>query len=280
MEKTIIILLTCLTLVFLSGCFEKQETVIKKIERIPAEDISEETIPAVVMLPQKTEAEKPERHESPVPEIKVATEKSVPKSEEKDEKVESDTRLTEYFSVQKKTEDTKTLSKKKDTRDGKTESEIKTYKSPIVIMAGECLIYRIKWNSVNVGKLLLACKKEKMNNQDVYHIMGITVPEGIWTKVGNGYNRFDSYIDSKNNLPFYYYNYSASSSAYQITKSVIDQKTKALTYEIKKYKEGKQYGYKTGKVNFEGIVFDGLSAIYAMRGIAGESMAPSKMPVG
>ncbi|MCM8788801.1 MAG: DUF3108 domain-containing protein, partial [Candidatus Omnitrophica bacterium] len=126
----------------------------------------------------------------------------------------------------------------------------------------------------------LACKKEKINTQDVYHIMGITVPEGIWTKIGNGYNRFDSYIDSKNSLPFYYYNYTASSSTYQITKSIIDQRAKILTYEVKKYKEGRQYGYKTGKVNFDGVVFDGLSAIYAMRGIVEEAMAPSKMPVG
>ncbi|MCM8764395.1 MAG: hypothetical protein NC830_03405, partial [Candidatus Omnitrophica bacterium] len=182
-RNTIIILLICLMLVFLSGCSEKQETVIKKTEEIPSEDISEETIPLVVMLPQEKSAEKPAQHETPGQEIKVAIEKPVPKSDEKDEKVESDTQLAECLPFQTKTDDPKIISKKKDTRDEKTESGIKAYKSPIFIMTGECLIYRIKWNSVNVGKLLLACKKEKMNNQDVYHIMGITVPEGIWTRV-------------------------------------------------------------------------------------------------
>ncbi|MCM8815060.1 MAG: DUF3108 domain-containing protein [Candidatus Omnitrophica bacterium] len=280
MKKTIILIFW--GLILLSGCFEKRETVIKKIERLPSEDISKETIPVVVMLPREKEVEITIQRELHSPETTVAIEKTILESEVKSEKFEPDTRIKEKecVSVEPKTDSLKSISKKRSTRDEKNEPVIKAYKSPLVLYSGECLIYRIKWNSVNVGKLMLACKKEKMSNRDVYHIMGITIPEGIWTKVGNGYNRFDSYIDAKNNLPFYYYNYSASPSTYQITKSIIDHKTKALTYEVRKYKGGKQYGYKTGKVNFDGIVFDGLSALYAMRGMAGDSMTPSSMPVG
>ncbi|HXK44721.1 MAG TPA: DUF3108 domain-containing protein [bacterium] len=276
-HKTVFIILVVALLI--SGCSEKRDIVIKKTENIPAENISEETIPMVVMVPS-------EKYE-PAGETKVSVEKSVVKPGVKPQEVEktsSDTVLSECVSNQTETVEAKTLEEKnagikKPLEKNKT-PEITISKSPLLIIPGECLVFRIKWNFANVGKLILACKKEKIDNRDVYHFVGLTVPEGIWTKIGNGYNRFDSYIDSKTNLPFYYYQYSASSSTSQVTKSIIDHRTNTLSYEVKKYKNNKQYGAKSGKITFSGILIDGLSALYAIRGIAGDQMISSKMPVG
>ncbi|HOK80168.1 MAG TPA: DUF3108 domain-containing protein [bacterium] len=272
--KTISIIL--LVVLFISGCSEKRDVVIKKIENIPAENISEETIPMVVMTP----AEKLE----PICETKISIEKPAIKPVKDHEKSSSDTDLSECVWSQTETVETKTLEEKNTVitkaPQKKKIPEITVSKSPLLVVPGECLVFRIKWNFANVGKLILACKKEKIDNQEVYHFVGLTVPEGIWTKLGSGYNRFDSYIDSKTNLPFYYYQYSASSTTSQITKSIIDHRTKTLSYEVKKYKDGKQYGAKSGKVNFSGILFDGLSALYAIRGMAGDRMPSAKMPVG
>ncbi|MGC9065700.1 MAG: DUF3108 domain-containing protein [Candidatus Ratteibacteria bacterium] len=271
--KTILIILLVL---FISGCSEKRDIVIKKIENIPAENISEETIPMVIMTP----AEKYE----PISETKIFVEKPAIKPAMNFEKSSSDTDLKGCVSNQTETVVSKPLEEKctviTKVPEKKKIPEITVSKSPLLMVPGECLVFRIKWNFANVGKLLLACKKEKIDNQDVYHFVGLTVPEGIWTKLGSGYNRFDSYIDSKTNLPFYYYQYSASSTTSQVTRSIIDHRTKTLSYEVKKYKDGKQYGAKSGKVNFSGILFDGLSALYAIRGMAGEQMPSSKMPVG
>jgi len=278
--KQIILILSISAILFLSGCSEKEELVIKKTESIPSENISQETVPVVVMLPTEKPSEKAKQQEQITYETKTVTEKIEHKPVDNLAKTSYDTWLNESLSTQTKTADSKNIPGKQSTKSKTPVPEIRVFKSPIVLVTGECLIYRIKWNFANVGKLLLACKKEKINNKDVYHIVGITVPKGIWTRVGNGYNRFDSYIDSANNLPFFYYNYSGSPTTSQVTRTIIDHNTKTLTYEVKKYKAGKQYGSKNGKINFSDVVFDGLSAIYAVRGIAGEKMKPSRMPVG
>jgi len=280
MKNKIILLVLAITIAgFFNGCSEKPEVVIKKTEQIPAENLTTETIPGVVLAPQET-VQETVKHKETVSETIIATEK--PAQEIKQVSPENIFSDTKYECDSPETQKTGTKTQTKDTvlKTPKKTPEIVVSKSPIVVIPGECLIYRIKWNFANVGKFIIACKKEKINNQDVFHIVGLTVPEGLWTKIGNGYNRFDSYIDGKNKLPFYYYSYSASTSTSQITKTIIDHKTKTLSFEVRKYKNNKQYGLKTGKSNFSGILFDGLSAIYAMRGMAGEEMPPSIVPVG
>ena len=247
---------------FFSGCSEREETVIRKIKNIPAEDISDETLPLALLTPEK--GYETTRIETGLGYYPL-------------ENLSFDSGLSENTAEQTR----KTIGK---SQAGKTKNknlpEIKSARSPIFIVPGECLVYRIKWNFSNVGKLILVCKKEQIDKQDIYHLVAITVPEGLWTKFGYGYNRFDSYIDSKTNLPFYYYGYSASSSKSSITKTFIDQEKKSLTYEVKKYKAGKQYGSKNGSIRFSGTIFDGLSAFYAVRGISGAQLPPTTLSVG
>lgn len=278
MKKVIFFISVCGMLLFFNGCSEKKEIVIKKTEEIPSEDIREETKPLVVILQHDKDVSKPEQKKTEETEVKIVENVQTKIVEEK-EKTNYDTRLFETSNVQTKIVEQK-ISPKKSEIVEKVQPLPQRYEDLIVLVSGECLIYKVKWNFSNVGKLLLVCKKETINNNDVYHLVGITVPEGLWTKFGNGYNRFDSYINSKDNLPFYYYNYSASPSTSQITKTMINHKTKTLSYEIRKYKQGKQYACKTGNVKFSDKIFDGLSAIYAMRGIANEKMPHSKIPVG
>ncbi len=260
----------------LCGCSEKEEVVINKIKQIPAENISEETAPLMVLAPKKMAGPVPDEiTQTETFEIEGKPEGKLTETPQRAEVIAPETVLSENISEQ-----TKIVKKTPEIIKKKTTPEIKEADSPILTVPGECLIYRIKWNFSIVGKLILACKKEQINKQDVYHIVALTVPQGVWTKFGYGYNRFDSYIDSRTNLPFYYYGYSASRSTSQITRSIIDQREKTLTYEVKKYREGKQYGSKKGKVEFSDVLFDGLSALYAMRGMAGEHLPPTTVPVG
>lgn len=269
--KQLLIIVGVLLLI-LCGCSEKEEVVLKKVEQIPAENISQETLPLVVLESEKKV--KPVQTETAQTEKTSKDEEKITETSQSAESISPDIRINENISEQTKVVEKTEIIK------GKTTPEIKATKSSIFTVPGECLIYRIKWNFSNVGKLILVCKKEQIKKQDVYHIVGLTIPEGIWTKFGYGYNRFDSYIDSKTNLPFYYYGYSASSSTSQITKSIIDQKKQILTYEVAKYKVGKQYGSKSGTIKFSSVLFDGLSALYAMRGIAGEQLPPTEIHVG
>ncbi|MCX7705586.1 MAG: DUF3108 domain-containing protein [bacterium] len=281
MEKVIRIFLIGAVAVLFNGCSEKREIVLKKTETIPEENISKETIPIVIMPPQERTVEGLNQHETTNNETRLVSGIPFSITTEMPEKIAVDTELGEFKEMKTKTADSKkTVLLRPDRKDEKIITEDKVVNISPLLITGECLIYRIKWNYANVGKFILACKKEKLNNRDVYHIVGLTVPEGIWTRIGNGYNRFDSYIDSKNNLPFYYYNYSASTSTSQITKSVIDHNTKTLTYEVKKFKEGKQYGFKSGKIKFSDVLYDGLSSMYAIRGMVKEEMQSLQLPVG
>jgi len=261
-------------LLILCGCSEKEEVVIKKTENIPQESISEETIPLIVLMPKK----KIEPAQEETTQSKTVSEEEEEDDVEIPQPAESfvhETQISENISEQ-----TKIVQKPAQVIKKKTTAEITKAKSPVFTIPGECLVYRIKWNFASVGKVILVCKKEQINKQDVYHLVALTAPEGLWTKFGYGYNRFDSYIDSRTNLPFYYYGYSASSSKSQITKTTIDQNKKTLTYEIKKYKAEKQYGSKNGSIKFSDTLYDGLSVLYAMRGIACEQLPPTIIPVG
>lgn len=281
MERKTRALLTIISLLFLNGCSEKKEFVLQKTETLPAENILQETIPMVVMLPHEKPADMIQSQEIPVYETRLVSEKIPSRSIETHEKIISDTDLTERISNKKKTDDSKKpIQQKQNIWIESDSSENKNLNISPYLVNGECLIYRIKWNFASVGKFILVCKKEKINKRDVYHIVGLTVPEGIWTRIGNGYNRFDSYIDSENNLPFYYYSYSASPSTNQITKTIIDHNTKTLTYEVTKFREGKQYGCKSGKIKFSDTLYDGLSSIYILRGMVQEEMQLSQLTVG
>lgn len=144
-------------------------------------------------------------------------------------------------------------------------SAIEEASSPLTIIPGEVLVYQLKWNFLNVGKILFACKEDTVNSQKIYHVMAITLPEGIWTRFGYGYNRFDSYIDAGTKLPYYYYDYSASSSRSEIVNSRINQSRGTIYTVIKKLKGDSVYSVRKKTTKFKGVIYDGLSAFYVLR---------------
>lgn len=130
---------------------------------------------------------------------------------------------------------------------------------------GECLIYNVKWNSMNFGKVLLVFKEEKNSYGRVYHILGITIPEGILSKFGYGYNRADSFIDVKTGKPYYFYLYTKTGRTEKITEIFFDWKNRKYKTMSKKFRSGNLYSTKNEMINFDKEIFDCLSVLYFIR---------------
>ena len=114
-----------------------------------------------------------------------------------------------------------------------------------------------------MGKGLIACQEEKTKFGEVYHLIGITVPEGVFANFGYGYYRVDSYVDKKTLQPYYFYSYIQNGKI----KKIIEAKFKKgeFTWDIRKYKKGILYSRKKGKTTYKEPVYDSISAFYLMR---------------
>jgi len=130
---------------------------------------------------------------------------------------------------------------------------------------GECLVYKAKWNFVNVGKGIILCKEEKNGYGEVYHFAGITIPEGTFAKLGYGYNRIDSFVDKKTLKPYYFYSYVKNGRKERITEIFFDFNKNEYNWNVKKIKNGTVYSKKTGKVKFKGDLYDGMYVFYIVR---------------
>ena len=130
---------------------------------------------------------------------------------------------------------------------------------------GECLVYKAKWNFVNAGKGLILCKEEKNGYGNVYHFAGITIPEGTFAKLGYGYNRVDSFVDKKTLKPYYFYSYVRNGRKERITEIFFNFDKDEYIWRIKKFKEGTIYSKKSGKVKFNGNLYDGMYVFYVLR---------------
>lgn len=130
---------------------------------------------------------------------------------------------------------------------------------------GECLVYEAKWNFITVGKGLIACQEENTKYGNVYHFVGITFPEGIVADMGYGYNRVDSFVDKKTLKPYYFYSYIKNGKTERIIEVEFHSKNKEFLWKTKKYKQGKLYSAKKGKVPHNDIVHDSISVFYILR---------------
>jgi|GEM_PF-891885 len=283
--QTLIISGGFLLLLFFSGCSEQSEVVIQKTEAIPEDGLSSETSFAEEVLTETSLQEEiitpvltkktPSPVEQATPPPKSASVMQDTPIVKETEPVEDSTLIAKSEKITIDEEDEPT-----DPSQSSQSARAPISKATLLAIPGECIVYTVRWNFAHVGKLLLACKKEKLQGSDVYHFVGITLPEGLMTKVGYGYNRFDSYVDVKTNLPFYYYGYYAGRKSSQITTTRINQRKKELTYETKKYRNNVMYAKTTNTVPFTSYVYDGLSVFYGVRGMNIGDPCNFSLPVG
>ena len=144
---------------------------------------------------------------------------------------------------------------------------------------GECLIYTARWNFLKVGKGIVVCKEENNGYGTVYHLIGITIPEGTFAKLGCGYNRVDSFIDKRTLKPYYFYSYTKNRRKERIINIYFDWNKGEYKWETRKFKDGKVYSVKKGKVKYKGEVYDGMYVFYVMRTLNFENGKEFKFPV-
>lgn len=266
MKKTIIITFIFL---FLAGCTCK----VRKSERI--KELSLEEIPEEIYPPEKnyvsSEGEKSAVSSKNINNISM------------EEGLLSETIILPELPHEKEIE----LIESKDksiTLAKKEEKEISTLKLPEKIkkdilkkkqdknlsnffnsLEGECLIYKAKWNFINIGKGIIICKEEKNGYGDVYHFVGITIPEGTIAKMGYGYNRVDSFVDKKTLNPYYFYSYVKSGNKERITEIYFNSSKNFYKWSLKKFKNGVMYSKKSGNVKFNSNLYDGMYVFYVIR---------------
>jgi len=257
MKKIIIYIFS---LIILAGCTCKE----KKGERVKKSLL--EKIPDTVFPPERTQI--PEE----ISTTPIESEKNILSYEEN---ILNETIVKPEISIStsQKTKEIKsidqsiTLAKKEEKISSylKKNGEIQNLSDYISSWEGECLIYRAKWNFVNVGKGLILCKEEKNGYGEVYHFAGITIPEGTFAKLGYGYNRIDSFVDKKTLKPYYFYSYVKNGNKERITEIFFNFCKNEYNWSIKKIKNGTVYSKKTGKEKFKGDLYDGMYVFYIVR---------------
>ncbi|MFN4227275.1 MAG: DUF3108 domain-containing protein [Candidatus Ratteibacteria bacterium] len=240
-------------LFFLTGCLPKK-TDKEKLEQLPEVYLPKEEkkeIPEIVKEEIKEEAKEEKKEiveeiigEKKEEEKKELIEKKVEVKEEKKEKEQQEIVLLPKEKIPKKEEKIPVISK-----------------IFLTNYLGECLIYELKWDFVNLGKAILVCLEEK----DRYRLVGITLPSGLPEKIGYGYNRFDSFIDKKTGKPFYFYQFSKSGNKKNITEIFFNWSAKQYTYISRDYKAEKLLSTKKDIIKFDEDIFDCLTLFYFVR---------------
>ncbi len=239
-------------LIFLTGCVrEGKEAKVEKIPEVqfPAEEEIKET-------PISEEKKPSEAIEKPLEEKK---------EEVKEGKVEEEKKVV----LLPKKEPVSPPPPKEKT------VEIPTPKPFIDVWNEECLIYDLKWASMNLGKAIFLCAEEK----NYYRIVGVTIPDGLPAHFGYGYNRTDSFIDKKTGKPGYSYLYSKTGKTENITEIFFNWSANQYTIIEKKLKDKKVISFKKNVVKFEGDIYDCLSAFYLMRNPDSENFKNSEIPL-
>ena len=136
---------------------------------------------------------------------------------------------------------------------------------PFKNLKGECLFFHAKWNFVSVGKAMMVCQEEQSKFGRVYHLVGITVPGGLFARMGYGYNRVDAYVNPETFQPYYFYTYTRMGKTERTTEVEFNNKEKLFTWVGKKYKEGKLTETKSGKTAFSCSVYDSIGVFYKLR---------------
>ncbi|MCM8830145.1 MAG: DUF3108 domain-containing protein, partial [Candidatus Omnitrophica bacterium] len=145
-------------------------------------------------------------------------------------------------------------------------SAVSQYIPVVEIWGGECLVYQITWNSINVGKGMLACEDIKTSYGDVYHILGLTVPERSIMGAKLNLYRMDAYLDKKTLQPYYYYQYTKESDEKEdIFEIRFDWKNKKYYTKHKRYNKGKLYKIKEKTLVLPDVAYDSISIFYIVR---------------
>jgi len=136
---------------------------------------------------------------------------------------------------------------------------------PFKNLKGECLFFHAKWNLVSIGKAMMACQEEQSKYGRVYHLVGITVPAGLFARMGYGYNRVDAYVNPETFQPYYFYTYTRTGKTERTTEVEFNNKEKLFTWVGKKYKQGKLTETRSGKTAFSCPVYDSIGVFYKLR---------------
>lgn len=169
--------------------------------------------------------------------------------------------------------------KKKDKTEGKP-PVASQYIPTVEFWSGECLVYQITWNSINIGKGFLACKDVKNSYGNVYHIVGLTVPERSVMGVQLSLYRMDAYLDKKTLQPYYYYQYSkGSDEKEEILELRFDWKNKRYYTKYRKYNKGKLYRTKEKTLTLPDVAYDSISIFYIIRTFDFDNSSSFTIPI-
>jgi len=257
---------------FLSGCICEKIEEKKKLEELPevyfpSEEKTEESKIEITKEEKKEEEIVEKKKEEEVKEEKKEEEIVEKKKEEevKEEKKEEGVvqkEEVEGIKEEKTEEKEEIVLLPKKVVFPKKEEKITGVPQPFFVnYLGECLIYELKWNFVNLGKAIIVCLEEK----DRYRLVGITLPSGVPAQIGYGYNRVDSFIDKKTGKTSYFYIYSKTGDKEQITDLYFNWNANQYTCITKTYKNKNLLSTKREVINFDGEIFDCLGFFYFLR---------------
>jgi hypothetical protein len=233
-------------LFFLSGCVCEKKVPEKEIEKIP-----EVTYPSEEIVKEEKALDEEVKEEVKTEEIKI------------EEIKKEDIKTEEYKKedVAKKEEIVLLPKERISQKEGKKPDKGLSKKIYLEKWNGECLIYNLKWNLMSFGKAIVICFEEKNN----FHLVGITLPEGLPRQLDYGYNRVDSFIDKKTGLTKYFYLYTRSGKKETTTEIFFNWSGKQYTVIAKKYRNKKLYSTKRNVIKFEDDIFDPILVFYFLR---------------
>jgi len=290
--KNLVVAGVLVVCIFLAGCITTKTTVSKeKLKEEVAKtapegvhitpEITEDTSQSVKLLKQRRpynifplfrkKEEAPSPVETPDTKITIQEKETVKEQPEKEKPVaiaKKDIVAEKPLPVQKK---------------GKIEGKptlASQYIPALELWNGECLIYDLTWNSISIGKGLLACEGINNSYGNVYHILGLTVPEKSIMGAKLNLYRMDAYIDKKTLLPYYYYQYSKEGDAKEeILEIHFDWKNKKYYTKYRRYDKGRLYKTKEKTIALPDVAYDCISIFYIIRTLDLDSSSSITIPI-
>lgn len=195
-----------------------------------------------------------------------------------EEKIDEEPVSSKVITKKEVAEEKKTPSYTKETKGKK---EVKAQYIPLLeTWNGECLIYQLSWNSIDVGKGLLACKDIKNDFGEVCHILGLTIPERSVMGFRMNLFRMDAYIDKKTLRPYYFYQYSKNKNEEEdILEIRFDWKNRRYYTKTRKYEKGRLHKTKEKTQPLPDVAYDSISIFYVIRTLDLDNSSIFKIPI-
>jgi len=291
MKKNLVMAGVLVVCIFLAGCITTKTTVSKeKLKEEVAKtapegvhitpEITEDTSQSVKLLKKRRpynifplfskKEEAPSPGETPETKITIQEKETVKEQPEKEKPViaKKDIVAEKPLPVQKK---------------GKIEGKstlASQYIPALELWNGECLIYDLTWNSISIGKGLLACEGINNSYGNVYHILGLAVPEKSIMGAKLNLYRMDAYIDKKTLLPYYYYQYSKGrDEKEEILEIHFNWKSKKYYTKYRRYDKGRLYKTKEKTMALPDVAYDCISIFYIIRTLDIDSPSSITIPI-